>query len=92
MRIVGLRERGEKDLHDVLLGLLVQIAQELIVALGEPLRRRIDFCVCSRFSCEQLALDAVAPDLVGLGFVLRPGAFWRLISIGPIAREIELSA
>ena len=89
MRVVSLREDGEECLHDVLLRLLAQHAQQLIVAARQRFYGRIDRQLVQRL-LKHLALDAVPPDAVGVRFVLRPRSFFPVEFDQPVAREFKL--
>ncbi len=74
MRIVGLRERVEEELHLLVVILLVDVAEHAIVAALDQFRAGLDRML-GQFFLEQLVLNPLPPELIGLRFVLRPGRF-----------------
>ena len=83
MRIVGLRERVEEQLHLLFAIFFVNIARETIVTPRDQLRPRLDR-VLAQFFLKQLALQSVpARSASASASSFGHGAFCRLSSIVP---------
>ena len=88
VRIVGLGQRVEEQ-FDLLVGiLLVDVAQHPVVAALDQFRSGLDRMI-GQFFLEQFVLDPLAPEIVGLRFVLRPGRLLPAEEDGFVRLEIH---
>ncbi len=74
VRIVGLGEGVEEQLHLLFGVLLVDVAQHPVVAALDQFRTRLDR-VIAQLLLQKLVYDSVVPEFIRLGLVLRPGRF-----------------
>ncbi len=74
MRVVGLGQRIEKKFYLLIPVFLVNVAGQTIVTSRDQLRPWLDRMFAQLF-LQQLIVDSTAPELVGFGFIFRPGRF-----------------
>jgi len=70
--VVALGKSLEESAHDILALHFLHILEKLVVAAGDCFLRgaELEF---TEFLLQKLGFHAVAPDLIGLGEVFRPG-------------------
>ena len=88
VRIVGLRQRVEVKFDLLFVIFLVDVAQHAVVAALDQFRPGLDRMI-GQLLLQELVLDPLAPKIIGLGFVLRPGRFLPAEEDGFVGLEIN---